>query len=130
MPDDLYQRTFYLALLSTSQHAEEVEYIPAGQTVGRALTCLVVPPSHTSPQDRTSQRDISTCTVIVGKDESHAKGGVLLPQFRDRLLRSGESRDGNLLAFSGTVLAEGPFHWELEFKRLKTTQLGTTARRP
>ena len=130
MADTLYKTTFYAAVLSTARHAEEVEYLPAGQTVGRTLTALVIVNNGEQPGDQTHKREIERAIVVVGKDESHAKGGVERPAHRDRILRDGDDRSGPLLGFSGRVIAESPHHWELEFVRSTTTALGRTANKP
>lgn len=130
MPDAIFKQTFYNAVLNTSHHAEEVEYIPAGQSVGRTITVLIVPPHADGVQDRSTQKDIQTTTVVLGKDEDHEKGGVLLPAWKDRIRRDGQDHATDLLSFSGKVLAESAHHWELEFVRKVTTQVGSAHRQP
>lgn len=124
----LRKANFYACLLDTNAFAEQVTYHPAGQPAPRTITAIVRPTQEID-QAEYLDREVQRYTVSVGKDETHAKGGVALPVAGDRIQRASETDQQALMAFTGRIIGETPHSYLLEFSRPITTQIGTDHRR-
>jgi len=68
------------------------------------------------------EQNVDTAEVRVGRDESHALGGIDAPRMRDKVTRANDP-DGPY-AWTGEVLKETPHSFLLRFTRPKLQRLG------
>ena len=125
------QADFYANALNVDEFAEWVTYYPASGT-SRSIAAQVRRPGSNNQQqprrNEVSEFEDERIWVELGRDESHARGGVPWPQIGDTLVRDGEE-DLERFAFVGEIVKSSPFAWVLEFSRPKQRSLGTAHRR-
>jgi hypothetical protein len=107
--------------LGAGHFTEEVTYYPKDGEP-RAVSAIVVRQQHTEQEEHQAFQ-VETLSVLLGRDEAAAVGGVASPQIEDYLHRPLDAADV-FYVFRGKVIEETPASWTLEFERRRPYQVG------
>lgn len=123
---DWAKSIFYGTMLSL--RAEDVQ-VWSGTDTPRTVRVQLVRSSGDMPT-ATSETNTDSLVVRVGRDESHALGGIAWPAKGLKLQRTSDGDPDNTpYAFNGEVIEEHPHSWHLRFVRPKLQRLGARGQR-
>lgn len=75
-------------------------------------------------QGQIVDREVQQILALVGKDESHARGGISKPMRGDKWIRPGDQKGEPYWAFTGVVSGITAHSWQLTFERSTPSYLG------
>ena len=115
----------YDVQLNVNEFAEWATFHPA--TGGSRRVVVLIEHRHRMNEQTGLRYQTGEITVLVGGNESHAKGGVAAPRLKDALRRDGDAEDERYAyGGDGKAIAGG---WKLEFSRPRLVTIGTESRR-
>lgn len=122
--DEARKRVFYATSLGVG--AETLLYRPADGGAAREITAKFHRSQQTLEREAVVS-DAEEATVVVGRDEAHAKGGVAWPA-PDDLFQRIEAPDQPVYKFTGRITYETPHSLHLVCQRSARRRLGAEAR--
>lgn len=116
--------------LDTDECGEWVTYFPTGGGPSRRVVALISDVVSRDEARGVLRKELHTVSVLVQKDQTHAKGGVTEPQCTERGADTLErdSEPNVRYAFTARVIASDSVSWTLEFERRVLKAVGTEHR--
>ncbi len=116
---EIRKETFYRVVLNDQHWAKPVTITEDGRPDRTILA--VCRRTAADREEGLTDANVDSLAVTVGRDESHAKGGIAAARRGLKLMRPDETE---LYAFEGTVIEETEYSFVLQFSRPRLTTLG------
>ena len=111
-------------ILDTNNFAETVTYVPQVGPARRVNIDITHSSEYASGTMLMEQ--VHTISIVVGRNETHANGGVSMPQLGDAIIRDGDI-PGVVYSWTGEVMDSEDHYWALKFERRKPHRVGAVA---